>query len=66
MQEDVHAEADAVLLPAGLKAGANRRLAGEDVRKGAVVLPAGRVPRRRFTTPTALCSTACSNDLAPR
>ena len=42
MQEDVHAEADAVVLPAGLKAGANRRLAGEDVRKGAVVLPAGR------------------------
>jgi molybdopterin molybdotransferase len=42
MQEDVHAEADAVLLPAGLKPGANRRLAGEDVRKGAVVLPAGR------------------------
>src|SRR5262249_60236880 len=26
----------------GLKRGANRRLAGEDVRKGAVVLPAGR------------------------
>ena len=29
-------------MPAGLKAGANRRLAGEDVRKGSVVLPAGR------------------------
>jgi len=26
----------------GLKAGANRRLAGEDVRKGSVVLPSGR------------------------
>ncbi|MEA2965925.1 MAG: molybdopterin molybdotransferase, partial [Alphaproteobacteria bacterium] len=40
MQEDVRAEADAVIVPAGLKPGANRRLAGEDVRKGAVVLPA--------------------------
>jgi molybdopterin molybdotransferase len=47
MQEDVHAEADAVVLPAGLKVGANRRLAGEDVRKGSVVLPAGR----RLTAP---------------
>ena len=42
MQEDVRAEAGAVIVPAGLKAGANRRLAGEDVRKGSVVLPAGR------------------------
>jgi molybdopterin molybdotransferase len=42
MQEDVRAEAGKVIVPAGLKAGANRRLAGEDVRKGSVVLPAGR------------------------
>ena len=42
MQEDVRAEDDAVIVPAGLKAGANRRLAGEDVRKGGVLLPAGR------------------------
>ena len=42
MQEDVRAEGDAVIVPAGLKAGANRRLAGEDVRQGSVVLPAGR------------------------
>jgi molybdopterin molybdotransferase len=42
MQEDVRTEGDAVIVPAGLKAGANRRLAGEDVRKGSVVLPAGR------------------------
>jgi molybdopterin molybdotransferase len=42
MQEDVRAEAGAVIVPAGLKVGANRRLAGEDVRKGSVVLPAGR------------------------
>src|SRR5262249_38729832 len=31
-----------VVVPAGLKLGANRRLAGEDVRAGAIVLPAGR------------------------
>ena len=42
MQEDVQFEGDAVVLPVGLKPGANRRLAGEDVRKGATVLPAGR------------------------
>ena len=29
-------------MPPGLKLGANRRLAGEDVRAGHVVLPAGR------------------------
>jgi molybdopterin molybdotransferase len=42
MQEDVRVEGEAVLVPPGLDAGANRRLAGEDVRAGAVVLPAGR------------------------
>jgi molybdopterin molybdotransferase len=42
MQEDVHAERGTVTVPPGLKAGANRRLAGEDVRAGSVVLPAGR------------------------
>jgi molybdopterin molybdotransferase len=42
MQEDVQADGATVILPPGLKPGANRRLAGEDVKKGAVVLPAGR------------------------
>jgi molybdopterin molybdotransferase len=42
MQEDVRTEGSAVIVPAGLKRGANRRLAGEDVRSGAIVLPAGR------------------------
>jgi molybdopterin molybdotransferase len=42
MQEDVRAGDGFVVVPAGLKAGANRRLAGEDVRKGALLLPAGR------------------------
>ncbi|MDG4575006.1 MAG: molybdopterin molybdotransferase MoeA [Defluviicoccus sp.] len=42
MQEDCRLEEGHVLLPAGLKAGANRRRAGEDVREGAVVLKPGR------------------------
>ena len=42
MQEDVRVEGSAVVVPAGLKPGSNRRLAGEDVRKDAIVLPAGR------------------------
>jgi molybdopterin molybdotransferase len=42
MQEDVRAENGFVVVPAGLKAGANRRLAGEDIREGALLLPAGR------------------------
>lgn len=42
MQEDCRAEANAVIVPPGLECGANRRLAGEDLRAGAVALPAGR------------------------
>jgi molybdopterin molybdotransferase len=43
MQEDVTAENGRVTVPKGLKLGANRRLAGEDVPAGTVVLPAGTV-----------------------
>ena len=43
MQEDVRAEGGTVIVPSGLKPGANRRLAGEDVKAGSVALPAGRV-----------------------
>jgi len=43
MQEDVTAEGDSVVVPSGLKLGANRRLAGEDAPAGKVVLPAGTV-----------------------
>jgi molybdopterin molybdotransferase len=43
MQEDVQAQDSAVTLPQGLEPGANRRLAGEDLRKGAVALAAGAV-----------------------
>jgi molybdopterin molybdotransferase len=42
MQEDVRQEGDAVVVPPGLKRGANRRLAGEDVARGSVALRAGR------------------------
>jgi len=42
MQEDVRLDGAAVILPPGLELGANRRRAGEDVRAGAVALPAGR------------------------
>ena len=43
MQEDVTIDGGAVVLPKGLKRGANRRLAGEDIAKGAVALAAGTV-----------------------
>ena len=43
MQEDVRVEADGrVVLPAGLKAGANVRPAGEDIAAGQAALTAGR------------------------
>jgi len=43
MQEDVTIEGNRVTVPKGLKLGANRRLAGEDVAIGATVLPSGTV-----------------------
>ncbi len=42
MQEDVQADGAIVILPAGLEHGANRRLAGEDLPVGTVMLPTGR------------------------
>jgi molybdopterin molybdotransferase len=45
MQEDVKRDGDDVLLPSGLKKGANARAAGEDVAQGDVALPQGRVLR---------------------
>lgn len=42
MQEDCVAEAGHVLVPPGLKAGANRRFAGEDLAAGSLALTAGR------------------------
>jgi molybdopterin molybdotransferase len=43
MQEDCHFDGDRVVLPSGLKLGANRRLKGEDVQAGAAILANGRV-----------------------
>lgn len=43
MQEDARLEDSLLLLPPGLKPGANCRPAGEDVAQGALALPAGRV-----------------------
>jgi molybdopterin molybdotransferase len=42
MQEDCRIEGDDVMVPPGLKLGANRRFAGEDLKAGALALPAGR------------------------
>lgn len=42
MQEDARVDAGRVLLPAGLKRGANVRPAGEDVALGRVIVPANR------------------------
>lgn len=43
MQEDVRLSGDDVILPQGLKPGANCRPAGEDIATGALALAAGRV-----------------------
>jgi molybdopterin molybdotransferase len=42
MQEDVTREGDTVVVPAGLKRGANARFKGEDLTRGAVAIAAGR------------------------
>jgi molybdopterin molybdotransferase len=42
MQEDCRIDGGRVIVPPGLPRGANRRLAGEDIRVGAVALPVGR------------------------
>ncbi|MEE9251107.1 MAG: gephyrin-like molybdotransferase Glp [Alphaproteobacteria bacterium] len=41
MEEDVRREGAWVVIPPGVKCGANRRKAGEDIRKGATVLERG-------------------------
>jgi molybdopterin molybdotransferase len=43
MQEDVRVECYDVIVPPGLKLGANRRFAGEDAKAGSVALGAGTV-----------------------
>ena len=63
MQEDCRLDGDAVVLPAGLKPGANRRRAGEDIRQGALALPAGR---RLATRDVALAAAIGMTTLAVR
>jgi molybdopterin molybdotransferase len=41
MQEDCRVDGDHVVLPPGIKRGANRRKAGEDIKEGAVILQRG-------------------------
>jgi molybdopterin molybdotransferase len=43
MQEDCTLDGDTVVIKPGIKRGANRRLAGEDIQAGEAVLPAGRI-----------------------
>jgi len=43
IQEEVRTEGELAIIPAGQKQGQNRRLAGEDLAAGRVVLKAGRV-----------------------
>ena len=45
MQEDVALDGDEVILPTGIKQGANRRKQGEDVTAGDVVIKTGQVLR---------------------
>jgi molybdopterin molybdotransferase len=42
MQEDARIEGNEVILPAGIKRGANRRKAGEDVKAGTTILKKGQ------------------------
>jgi molybdopterin molybdotransferase len=42
MQEDCRRDGEQVIVPSGLKRGANTRAAGEDVAAGSLALPAGR------------------------
>ena len=60
MQEDVFLDGKAVIVPAGLKVGANRRLAGEDVRAGSIVQTSALRPSAAARIATAAASRACA------
>ncbi len=64
MQEDVTLEAGGVTVPGGLKQGANRRLAGEDVEAGSMLAEAGA--RLRPQDIAALAATGLVNVLCYR
>ncbi len=55
MQEDCRVEGASVFIPGGLKEGANRRLAGEDVEAGATVIEAGHRLRPQDVAAVAAC-----------
>jgi molybdopterin molybdotransferase len=55
MQEDVRLDGDAVIVPAGLAPGSNRRRAGEDVARASRAIPAGtRLGPRHLALAAAL------------
>ncbi|WP_428245904.1 molybdopterin molybdotransferase MoeA [Ferrovibrio sp.] len=58
MQEDCTRDGDSVLIKPGIKRGANRRLAGEDLKAGQTVLPAGRI----LTAPALALAAAGGHD----
>ena len=58
MQEDVRLQGDHVGLPSGLKRGANRRPAGEDLACGQTAIPAGR----RLTPPDLALAAAIGRE----
>jgi molybdopterin molybdotransferase len=58
MQEDVEVDGRAVVVPKGLKPGANRRLAGEDIAGGAMALAAGTVLEPQHIALAAALGTA--------
>ncbi|MGE0279276.1 MAG: gephyrin-like molybdotransferase Glp [Rhizobiaceae bacterium] len=59
MQEDVTVDGDTVVVPSGLKKGANRRLAGEDTPRNSVAIAAGtQLAARHIALAAALGVTA--------
>lgn len=61
MQEDVREDGSKVILPSGLKPGANRRLAGEDISAGSLALAAGlRLQPQHVSLASALGHTELS------
>jgi molybdopterin molybdotransferase len=65
MQEDVELRGDAVIIPPGVKRGANRRRAGEDVRKGQVALQPGIRLRPQDVGVAASCGRAALEVFRP-
>lgn len=58
MQEDCRMDGDAVVIQPGIKRGANRRLAGEDMTAGETMLPVGRILNAADLALAAACGYA--------